>query len=387
MSEKEVESLTNLPVPEDKVKAAAAEIDFSNPALTVEYGTKTMGEIAKFADSVLSNVKVKDSGEVGQSLTDLMAKVKGINVDGIISGKKGFLESLPLIGGLFDSVKSAVEQFDTVSEQIDKIAQKLDDSQLNLLKDIEILEQLYAHNSEFYSDLSAYIKAGEQRLEEARKVDLPELEEKAKQSQDNMDAQKVKDLADAMNRFERRLHDLKLSRTITLQTAPQIRMIQNNDRSLAEKIQTSVLATIPIWKNQMVLALSLHGQSEAAKLQKEVADTTNDMLKKNADLLHSATVDTAREVERGIVDVETLRDVQGKLISTIEETMAIADEARVKRQQTEKELENMEADLRAQLTNLSARKTASAINAARGQTETEVEATVEDADKQLENKQ
>ncbi len=375
MADNALVTIENTEIPESKIKAAAQEIDFSNPTLTVTYGTKTMDAIAKFADSILGNIRMKDSGVVGEQLSALMNNVKTIDIQSIANPKKSFLESLPFIGKLFDKVGATVAQFDTVQGQIDKIAQKLDDAQLGLLKDIDVLEQLYEHNKDFYADLEAYIKAGEQRLEQARVHELPLLEQQAKASEDNLDAQKVRDFADALNRFERRLHDLKLSRTITLQTAPQIRMIQNNDRTLAEKIQTSVLATIPIWKNQMVLALSIHSQQAAAKLQKEVADTTNNMLKQNAEMLKTATIDTAREVERAIVDVETLKEVQQKLIETITETLNIAEEGRARRKNTEIELKKMEEDLRLQLTNLATRKREQDLAHARGEPR-EVEATV-----------
>lgn len=367
MENNQVISLENTEIPATKIQEALKEIDFKDPTLTISYGTKTMEGISKFADSILSNVRVKDSGEVGAQLSTLLQNVKGVDIQSIASPKKSILQYIPFIGGLFDKVSSTIAQFDTVSEQIDGIAGKLDDAQMNLLKDIEVLEQLYDKNKDFYGDLSAYIKAGEQRLEEARKLELPALEAKAEESKDNLDAQNVRDFAEALNRFERRLHDLKLSRTITLQTAPQIRMIQNNDRTLAEKIQTSVLATIPIWKNQMVLALSIHSQKSAAKLQKDVADTTNAMLKKNAEMLQTATVETAREVERGIVDVETLKEVQEKLLSTIEETINIANEGRERRQNTELELKKMEEDLRVRLTDLAARKREQVISNAHGE--------------------
>ncbi|HAR80497.1 MAG TPA: toxic anion resistance protein [Succinivibrionaceae bacterium] len=367
MENNQVISLENTEIPATKIQEALKEIDFKDPTLTISYGTKTMEGISKFADSILSNVRVKDSGEVGAQLSTLLQNVKGVDIQSIASPKKSILQYIPFIGGLFDKVSSTIAQFDTVSEQIDGIAGKLDDAQMNLLKDIEVLEQLYDKNKDFYGDLSAYIKAGEQRLEEARKLELPALEAKAEETKDNLDAQNVRDFAEALNRFERRLHDLKLSRTITLQTAPQIRMIQNNDRTLAEKIQTSVLATIPIWKNQMVLALSIHSQKSAAKLQKDVADTTNAMLKKNAEMLQTATVETAREVERGIVDVETLKEVQEKLLSTIEETINIANEGRERRQNTELELKKMEEDLRVRLTDLAARKREQVISNAHGE--------------------
>ncbi|MBQ9273732.1 MAG: toxic anion resistance protein [Succinivibrio sp.] len=360
--------LKGVEIPEEKVQQALKEIDFKDPALTVNYGTQTMGEIAKFADSILGNVRVKDSGEVGQHLSSLLERVQEIKIEQITRQGKSFLEYIPIIGRFFNNVKRTMSQFDTVSNQIDGISTKLEDAQLGLLKDIDVLEQLYDHNAQFYSDLSAYIKAGEQRLETARKEELPALEAKAKGAEDNLVAQELRDFVDSLNRFERRLHDLKLSRTITLQTAPQIRMIQSNDRTLAEKIQTSILATIPIWKNQMVLALAIHSQQGAAKLQKEVADTTNTMLKKNAEMLQSSTIETAREVERAIVDVDTLKEVQEKLLNTIEETINIAQEGRERRQATEKELQQMEQDLRTRLTDLAAKSRQNAIEGARGTT-------------------
>jgi uncharacterized protein YaaN involved in tellurite resistance len=348
-----------------RLEKAASEINFKDPALTLNYGSKSMDGIAKFADSILSTVKVKDSGEVGGQLTTLLDKVRGVNV-GAIAEKPSGLASLPLIGRLFDRTKSLMTKFSTVSEEISQIKDKLQDSQLSLLKDIEVLEQLYGRNGEFYQDLTAYIKAGKEELERARKEDLPALQEKAKQTGDSFDAQNVRDFAETLNRFERRLHDLSLSRTIAIQTAPQIRLIQNNDRILAEKIQTSILTTIPVWKNQLVLALSIRGQQSAAQLQKDVSDTTNALLKQNAQMLHDTTVATARESERALVDVETLREVQEKLISSIEETLAIAAEGRDKRVKAEAELASMENDLKTRLTDLAARSRAQAIAQAQG---------------------
>ncbi len=353
-------------ISEAKVTAALKEIDFSDPTLSISYGAKTMGELSKFADSLLGNVRVKDSGPVGTSLLELMAKIKTIDIGGIASPKKGFLASLPLIGSLFDSVGRTVARFDTILGQVENISRKLEESMFSLLKDIEILEQMYALNKVFYEDLSAYIEAGEKRLETARSQELPKLVALAKENANNLDAQKVRDFADKLNRFERRLHDLKLSRTITLQTAPQIRMIQGNDQTLSEKIQTSILSTIPIWKNQMVLALSIHGQQKAAEMQKEVVDTTNAMLRQNAEMLQSSTIDTAREVERGIVDLQTLRDVHEKLINTIESTIKIAYDGRERRRAIENELQGMENDLRERLTDLAGQKRSDAIEASQG---------------------
>ncbi|MDL2315937.1 toxic anion resistance protein [Desulfovibrio sp. OttesenSCG-928-A18] len=354
----------SLPAPKERVQQLAATINLEDPALTLTYGAQTMNGIATFADGLLSRVKAKDAGPVGDTLTDLLLKVKGIDVTQLAQGKKGFLESLPLIGSLFSSMERTVARFNTLSEQVDSISGKLNEAMVALLKDIEVLEQLYEHNKQFYSDLNLYIEAGKQRLEEAKTVELPRLQEEAAKSADSMTAQKVRDFAEQINRFERRLHDLQISRTITLQTAPQIRLIQNNDQTLAEKIQTSILTTLPIWKGQMVLALSLYSQKGAAKLQKEVSDTTNELLRKNAEMLESATVETAREVERSVVDIETLREVQNRLVSTIEQTLKIAEEGRNKRQDVEKELKHMEEDLRTRLTSLAAQKTQQVIDQA-----------------------
>ena len=364
-AEKAPVSIENLPVDATKVQAAAAEINLNDPALSLSYGAKTMEEISRFADDILSAVRVKDSGPVGEGLSELMLRIKDVDVSAIAGQKKGFLESLPLIGGLFDKVERTVAQFDTVLNQVEGISAKLEDAMVGLLKDISVLEQLYDHNKKFYENLSVCIAAGEQKLEEARTVELPKLEEAARASGDNMSAQAVRDLADRLNRFERRLHDLKMSRTITLQTAPQIRMIQSNDQNLAEKIQTSILATIPIWKNQMVLALSIHSQQRAAHLQKEVSDTTNAMLQKNAEMLQQSTVETAREVERSIVDIDALKAVHEKLIGTIEETMKIVSDGRERRRAVEQELQSMEDDLRTRLTSLAEKKTQDMISGAR----------------------
>ena len=366
MSQNQIVSLESLPISESSVRLAANQINFNDPNLTLSYGAKTMREISEFADSLLGNVRVKDSGPVGQNLAALMTQVKGVDITKMTKQEKGFLESLPIIGRFFDKVALTRQQFDTVLNQIEGISKKLEESQFTLLKDIQVLDQLYDHNKNFYEELSAYIQAGEMRLAEAREKELPPLEEAAKNAPDSLAAQNLRDFADKLNRFERRLHDLKLSRTITLQTAPQIRMIQNNDQTLAEKIQTSILATIPIWKNQMVLALSINSQRNAAELQKKVADTTNELLEKNAEMLHDSTVATAREVERSIVDIESLRNVHQKLLSTIEETMAIASEGRERRRAAEVELAHMEENLKQSLIALANQKASAEIESAKG---------------------
>lgn len=340
-----------------KVAGLAKTINLDDPNLTLSYGAQTMTEISRFADELLGRVRTKDAGAVGDALTDLLLKVRDAEPSAL-SEEGGVLERLPFIGGFFNSAQRSIARFNTLAGQVEEITVKLDDTMVGLLKDIEILEELYAHNHNFYDELSLYIEAGQQRLDEARSVELPRLKEAAESSGEAMDAQKVRDFADKLNRFERRLHDLKLSRAVTLQTAPQIRLIQSNDQTLAEKIQTSVLTTIPLWKSQMVLALSLHGQKGAARLQKNVSDTTNAILRKNAEMLESATVETAREAERPSVDIETLREVQGRLVSSIEQTLQIAEEGRNKRLEAEKELKTMEDGLRRQLGELAAAKKA-----------------------------
>ena len=352
-------------VDENRVEAIAKTIDFGDPTLSITYGVETMQSISKFADELLGRVQAKDAGEVGQSLSRLMTDVKSFDVSRI-GEKPGFLARLPVIGSFFNTMENSLATFKTLSEQVEVITDKLDKSMVGLLYDLEIMEKLYQHNKNFYNDLTVFIDAGKKKLEQARIVDLPQLQEAAKTSGSGMDAQKVRDFADQINRFERRLHDLDLSRTVTLQTAPQIRLIQNNNQTLAEKIQTSILTTVPIWKSQMVLALSLQSQRNAAQLQKEVADTTNAMLRRNAEMLEGATVATAREVERGVVDVETIRDVHGKLISTIGETLRIAQEGHTRRMAVEKELAAMETDLKKKLTSLAVETAQKSIAAAEG---------------------
>ncbi len=338
-------------------------IDLADPSLDITYGTHTMQEISRFSDDLLNRVKAKDSGEVGEFLTSLLFKVKGIDVTDM-NKEPSFLEKLPLIGSMFNGVQKTIAKFETIAEQIETISQELDGSMIGLLRDVEVLEQLYAHNERFHKDLVMYINAGKQKLEEARNTELPRLKALAESSENALDSQKLRDFAEQINRFERRLHDLEVSRTITVQMAPQIRLIQSNNRALAQKIQTSILTTIPIWKNQMVLALTLHGQKEAAALQKDVSDTTNEMLRKNAAMLEQTSIEVTKEVQRSIVDIETLRDVHTKLINTIDETLRISAEGRQKRIEVEKELVAMEGQLKDSLQGMAKRKAEQSLESA-----------------------
>ena len=347
-----------------KAEALAAEIKLNDPSLTTTYGTETMRNISRFADTLLKQVRAKDAGQIGESLNSLLGQVKEFDPRSLADAKPSALERIPLIGSLFNNRKRSLTRFKTLSGQVDAIAIKLEDTMTSLLRDIEVLEQLYDLNRDFHNELAVYLEAGQIRLKKAREEELPALMTEAEQSTDSMASQKVRDFSEQINRFERRLHDLQLSRTIALQTAPQVRLIQGNDQTLAEKIQTSILTTIPIWKSQMVLALSLQAQQGAAALQKNVADTTNAMLKSNAELLEQATVATAQQVERSIVDMDTLKEVHGKLIHTIEETLRIAQEGREQRRLAEQELAVMEQDLKSKLTALAQTQRQTSINEA-----------------------
>ncbi|WP_434525878.1 toxic anion resistance protein [Photorhabdus asymbiotica] len=337
-------------VDQEHLNALVEKLDISQPAAVISYGAKPMGEIARFADTLLENVRTKEANEVGQKLSALVMFIREHDALSAEEKSSSFLRNLPLIGGIFKKVEHTMIDQKTLTQQVDTIATHLDNAMLNLLRDITVLDQLYDRNLGFYKEVSLYVEAGKQKLQQIKTVELPALQRKAATSQDMMDAQSVKDLLEDINRFERRLHDLELSKTIAIQTAPQIRIVQNNNQQLAEKIQSSILSTLPIWKSQMVLNLSLKAQGKAAKLQKEVADTTNDLLRKNAEILQQSSIATATEVERSIVDIETLRDVQSRLVNTIEDTMRIASEARIKRTEIERELSSMEDNLRQRLT-------------------------------------
>lgn len=333
----------------ERVAGLAAEIDFADPALTITYGAKTMADIARFSDSLLAQVRAQEAGHVGKTLSGLLARLQSTDPAAAGGAEPGPLARLPLIGGLFNPQARARSRFNSLADQVDSVVLGLQKALDGLLRDIEIMEQLYGLNRNFHQELSLAIAAGEQRLSDARSRDLPKLRARAEKAGDNLSAQEARDFADKLDRFERRLHDLKLSRAVTLQTAPQIRLIQGNDQTLAEKIQAGILTAIPIWKSQMVLGLSIHGQKQAARLQQEVSDATNTLLNKNAELLRQASLDTARAAERGVVDLETLRNVHNQLIDSVSETLRISAEARQQRRAVEDELRQLEQDLRARL--------------------------------------
>ena len=324
-----------------EIERFAGTIDVTNPDHVMLYGADAQKKVSEFSDTILATVKNTDSGEVGDILTKLITELKGF--EGVAEQPKGLAK-------LFFSAKkqlAAVQaRYDVVSANVETIAGNLEQHQVQLLKDVAMFNQLYDKNLEYFRELTMYIAAGEMRLEEVRNTDLAELRKKAEATGDTMDAQNAKDLADQCDRFEKKLHDLKLTRQVALQMAPQIRMLQNNNALLVERIQSTLVNTLPLWKNQMVLAIGLQHSQQAMKAQKAVTDATNELLRKNAETLKQGTLATAREAERGIIDMETLTKTNQDLIDTITEVQRIQAEGRAKRQEAEKRLAAMESELK-----------------------------------------
>lgn len=332
--------------PEERkvVNDFAKKIDITNSGTVLEYGSAAQKKVSDFSDTALNNVSTKDLGEIGDMLTNLVTELKDYDKD--TQEKKGILGWFKKQG---DKVENYKIRYDKASTNVDKIAKMLEQQQVVLLKDIQLLDQLYAKNATNTKELSMYILAGKKKLAEVRATQLPELTEKAKKSGLPEDAQAANDLAQACDRFEKKLYDLELTRQISIQMAPQIRLIQNNDQLMTEKIQSTLVNTIPLWKNQIVLSLGISHSKEAMEAQREVTNMTNEMLKKNAETLHQATVDTAKESERGIVDIETLQHTNEELIKTLDEVMTIQKEGRQKRANAEAELNRIEKQLNEKL--------------------------------------
>ena len=324
------------------VDAFAGQIDLTNSSMILQYGAGTQKKMADFSESALENVKSKDLGEVGTLLTNVVTELKSFDEE----ESKGFL-------GIFKKASNKVEsmkaKYSKAEENVNQIVKALDNHQVQLLKDVAILDKMYDLNLTYFKELSMYILAGKKKLEEVRSTQLAELMSKAQVSGLPEDAQAAKDLDSMCNRFEKKLHDLELTRMISIQTAPQIRLVQGNDTMMAEKIQSTLVNTIPLWKSQMVLALGVEHSAQAAAAQREVNDMTNELLRKNAEKLKIATVETAKESERGIVDIETLKATNESLIATFDEVMQIQQEGRQKRQQAEVEMQRIEAELKAKL--------------------------------------
>ena len=338
----ELEKLS--PAEQAAVKAFTEKIDVLNTEQVMNYGSNAQKNISEFSEAALNSVRTKDLGEVGGMLGDLVVELQGLNFDP--EEKKGFL-------GLFkktsQNIASLKAQYDKAEVNVDKIVESLEKHEVVLMKDISMMDKMYERNLEYMKELTMYIIAGKLKIEQLRDEELPKYQQKAQESGLPEDAQAANDFANMIGRFEKKIHDLELTRTISIQMSPQIRMIQNNDSLMAEKIRSSIVNTIPLWKSQMVLALSLYHSDQAMKAQREVTDVTNQLLTKNAQALHQGSVAIAKETERGIVDIETLKKTNQELISTLDEVRQIQDDGRAKRIQAEEELGRIEGELKQKL--------------------------------------
>lgn len=344
-TEKVIDQLTE----EDKEKAIqlAKQIDPNDQQSIIAFGTEAQKKLHDFSHSMLKHVENKDVGEIGSVLKDLMKKLEEVNPEELAPEKQGFFARI--FGKLSRSVNEILTKYQKTGAQIDRISVKLERSKDALVHDNRLLQELFVKNKDFYDALNVYIAAGEVKLAELETEIIPQLKQKAEQTQNQMVFQEVNDMIQFSQRLEKRVHDLKLSRQITLQTAPQIRLIQNTNQALVEKIQSSILTAIPLWKNQIAIALTLMRQRKAVEAQKQVTETTNELLLKNAEMLKTNTIETAKENERGLIDVETLKQTQENLVTTIEETLRIQTEGRQKRQEAERELIEMENELKNKL--------------------------------------
>ena len=320
----------------------AAKIDVENTTQILQYGAGTQKKMADFSDAALANVRTQDLGQVGELLVNVVGELKGLDEE----EEKGLFGFFRKQANKLENMKN---RYAKAEVNVEKIADALQQHQVRLMKDSAVLDKMYEQNLAYFKELTMYILAGKKKLEEVRTGKLQELQETAKLTGLAEDAQRARDLSEKCLRFEKKIHDLELTRTISIQTAPQIRMIQNNDTVMVEKIQTTLVNTIPLWKNQMVLALGIAHSTEAAQAQRQVADVTNAMLTQNAQKLHMASVETAKEAERGIVEIETLKKTNAELIATLDDVMKIQAEGRTKRQAAETEMAKMEDDLKRKL--------------------------------------
>ena len=332
-----------------QVEEFAKQIDLHNSTAILQYGVGTQKKMADFSGNALENVKTKDLGEVGEMLSDVVTQLKGFDEE----EEKGFLGIFKKPAHKLEAIKAKYARAET---NVNKICEALENNQVQLLKDISLLDKMYEMNLTYFKELSMYILAGKKKLAETRETELPQLLEKAKASGLPEDAQAARDLEALCDRFEKKLHDLELTRMVSIQTAPQIRLVQSSDTMMVEKIQSTIVNTIPLWKSQMVLALGVTHAEQAARAQREVSDMTNELLRKNAEVLKTATIESAKESERGIIDMETLKNTNANLISTLDEVMKIQADGREKRRIAEQEMQNMENELKQKLLELSERK-------------------------------
>lgn len=328
------------------VEQFTQQIDLNNTNIILQYGAGTQKKMADFSEKALENVQTKDLGEIGELITGVVTELKGFDAE---EEEKGFFGRLKKSANKLTALKT---KYDKAEVNVNKICKALEGHQVQLLKDAALLDKMYEQNKVYFKELSMYILAGKRKLEQVRTTELPALLAKANQSGLPEDAQAAKDLDALCTRFEKKIHDLELTRMISIQTAPQIRLVQNNDTMMVEKIQSTIVNTIPLWKSQMVLAMGVEHSTQAAKAQREVSDFTNELLKKNAEKLKVATIETAKESERGIVDMETLRKTNKSLISTLDEVMRIQTEGKEKRREAEQEIQRLEGELKTKLLQL-----------------------------------
>ncbi|MDO4274656.1 MAG: toxic anion resistance protein [Eubacteriales bacterium] len=341
-AQKEIAQTVLSPQEQKMVDDFAEKIDIENINQILQYGAGTQKKMADFSDAALENVKTQELGEVGELISSVVGELKEFDAE----EEKGLFGFFKKQSNKIETMKNRYSKAET---NVAKITDALQQHQMRLMKDSALLDKMYQQNLTYFKELSMYILAGKKKLTQVREGKLKELEQRAAASGLPEDAQEAKDLDSKCNRFEKKLHDLELTRMISLQTAPQIRLVQNNDTSMVEKIQTTIVNTIPLWKSQMVLALGIAHSTEAAYAQRQVTDLTNELLKKNAEALHMASVETAKESERGIVDIETLKKTNADLIQTLDDVMKIQREGRIKRQAAEVEMRRMESDLKSKL--------------------------------------
>ena len=337
---KQTEALT--PAERKQVDEIKSKIDLMNSGYALQFGSGAQKNMADFSDSLLSQVRTKDSGEVGALLTDLSGKINEFNR----KESDSFVKKLPLIGALVSKGETMLASYEKLSTKVDKIQSELEKSKTTMMKDIMLFDALYQKNLEYFKHLELYIRAGEEKLVEMRSTVLPKLRADAAASADPMAGQVVSDFESNVDRFEKKVHDLKISKTIAIQTAPQLRLIQNNDKILVERVQSAIYNAIPLWKNQIVIALGLTRQQNVLKMQQAISDTTNELLKRNAEMLKINSIETAKENNRSIVDIETVKKVNDDLVTTIEETLKIQQEGRQARQSAEQELLQIENRLK-----------------------------------------
>ncbi|MBC8413427.1 toxic anion resistance protein [bacterium] len=336
-----------------RVNIIKSHIDTANIGSLITFGTEAQKQVSDFSDKLLSNVKAKSAGHAGTILSELLGKIRELHIDSLDGKGSGFLGKIPFLGSLIDSSKKFMDKYQSLSVQIVSIIESLEKARTELIRDVEILGQFYDKNIGYFREITIYIEAGEARLQELRETALPEMKQTAETSGDPTALHQYKDLAQFIERLDKKIHDLKLSRTVTFQAAPQIRLVQYSNQELAEKIQSSILNTIPLWKQQIVIAITLIRQKDVLGLQQDISDATNSLLEKNAELLKIGSTEIALEAEKGIVDIDTLKKVNAELISTLEETIQIQSQGRLKREKAADELKQLEKALKDRLLQIS----------------------------------